>query len=90
MSEIDTYRGGYNVFPLFRGRWQASAGWALPGEAADGHFVGGWPHFALSRSMSRRRCKRWVKRLADAIKKGKDLLAAVAGLGEEHTQEPQP
>ena len=69
-AACDTYRGGFNVYPLFRGRWQASAGWAVPGEAADGRFVGDWPHFAASPSMSRRRCKRWVKRLAAGIKKG--------------------
>ena len=62
-----THQGAWNVYHVSPGRWQAAAAWANPGDEYDGKL---FPHFACSRTMSRRRCKRWVRLLAKRIKKG--------------------
>jgi len=67
---IDTFRGMFNIYPVSYGRWQASAGWAVPGESAGGSAVWDYPHFAASPAMSRRRCKAWAKKLGREIRKG--------------------
>lgn len=64
---IDTHRGNWDLYPVWRGRWQVFARWSNPGETPDG---GIFAHYTASPAMSRRRCKRWVRMLAKRIKKG--------------------